>query len=251
MIQQALNRAPVPENGLIGKGYQPYLKTHQALGTSGVKSRILGRKSGRIHHLLSQVEVKVFRLLEWSDLVTDIREQFALDPAMTIRIAEAKKFKHPTVPATNKLAVMTTDFLVTLQGDKHEAISVKLPGDLAKSRTLEKAEIEKEFWRGRGIPWRLVTPGELPAALCANLDWLYGAPEQNLSPVIAAAMEDDLLLRLARGCGVAEACSETDRCLRLEAGTALNFLRLQLRSKRWRADLTQPLLLERNLRVWK
>lgn len=243
-------RPPKPQNGLLEEGYVPYLRTHQALGASGVKSRIPGRKSKRIHHLMSQLEAKVFRILEWSDDVECIFEQFALDPEMTQRIALDKGFKHPAVPNTGELAVMTSDFLVQKQGDHYEAIAVKATSDLKKSRTLEKLEIEQEFWRSREIPWRIVTEKELPKELCDNLDWVFSAPDLGLTQPINQALEGELGLRLTKGTTIIEACTETDRCLRLEAGTSLNFLRQQLAAKRWRTDMNRLIRPEGRITLW-
>jgi hypothetical protein len=44
---------------------------------------VFGRKTGRIHHLLSDIEWRLFLHLEWCDLVSDIREPFPLDRAAT------------------------------------------------------------------------------------------------------------------------------------------------------------------------
>lgn len=245
-----IERPPKAENWKLGEEYTPYLKTHQALGASGVKSRIIGRKSGRIHHLLSQLEAKVFRLLEWSDVVEVISEQHALDPEMTLKIAEAKGVKHPTNPNTGRTSVMTTDFLVTKRGGLHEAVAVKATSDLRKSRTLEKLEIEQEFWRGRGVPWRIVTEKELPKALCDNLDWVFSAPDLSVGPETQKALEKELGLRVTKGTRLVEACVETDRCLRLEAGTSLNFFRHQIANKRWHTEMKRAIRPEEVLKIW-
>ena len=89
----------------------------------------MGLKTGRIHHTLSSIETDFFYLAEYSDSVTDIREQFPLLPInLSIKIAEVLGIEHPTNPKTKKPVIVTTDFLLTrLIGKQvvYEAISVK------------------------------------------------------------------------------------------------------------------------------
>jgi hypothetical protein len=54
----------------------------------GQSHRLRGMTTGRIHHLLSDIECSLFYLLDWNDAVVDIREQFPLDRSATRRIAK-------------------------------------------------------------------------------------------------------------------------------------------------------------------
>jgi hypothetical protein len=56
-----------------GKDYKPWLTV-----SVGRSHRIFGHKSKRTHHLLSDLELAVFLLLEWHPDTEDIREQFPL-----------------------------------------------------------------------------------------------------------------------------------------------------------------------------
>ncbi len=60
-----------------GCKYKPWL-TAQDFPTKGRMTRIFGWKSGRMHDFFSDNETRFFYLLEWSDVVVDIREQFPL-----------------------------------------------------------------------------------------------------------------------------------------------------------------------------
>lgn len=77
-----------------GKNYRPWL-TIQDVSSLGRSSRIHSRKTGREHHLLSDIESDLFMLLDWSDSVTDIREQFPLDRDETRAIAADMGVRHP------------------------------------------------------------------------------------------------------------------------------------------------------------
>ncbi|HZT59827.1 MAG TPA: hypothetical protein VFA21_14545 [Pyrinomonadaceae bacterium] len=60
-----------------GKGYKPWLTIHD-FPSQGRSTRAPDWKAGRVQHFMSDHEVRYFYLLEWSDSVTDIREQFPL-----------------------------------------------------------------------------------------------------------------------------------------------------------------------------
>jgi hypothetical protein len=65
-----------------GALYKPYLCV-QDVPSRGNVNRIKGWKSERVHHFMSNLEMQFFFMLEWSDAVIDINEQFPLDLAET------------------------------------------------------------------------------------------------------------------------------------------------------------------------
>ena len=120
-----------------GSTYIPWLTIH-SFASLGTVSRILGRTTGRIHHLLSHNEEFYFYLLDFNPDVTDIREQFPLDLDSTVRIAKQLGFRHPYYPGiTSFPAVMTTDFLITCT-DGLKARTIKMKKELDKPRVVEK-----------------------------------------------------------------------------------------------------------------
>ena len=58
--------------------YKPWVQV-QDFPSKGIVSRVKGRTTGRIHHLMSNLELRYFLLLDWSEKTIDIREQFPLD----------------------------------------------------------------------------------------------------------------------------------------------------------------------------
>lgn len=158
-----------------GAEYRPWLTIHD-ISSTGRSSRIHCRKTGREHHLFSDLETSLFLLLDWSDVVTDIREQFPLDRDITRRITTEIDVKHPADSHTNSDIVMTTDFLIDIRRDgKSQTIarSVKPSSALDDSRTLEKQEIERRYWQKNGVDWGLVTELDLPIQRIKNLRWLH------------------------------------------------------------------------------
>jgi hypothetical protein len=94
-----------------GADYHPWL-TIQDVPSQGRSHRLKGIKTGRVHHLLSDIERDIFYLFDWADAVTDIREQFPLDRDITRRIADDLGVIHPRDVGSGTPLVMTTDFLV-------------------------------------------------------------------------------------------------------------------------------------------
>lgn len=158
-----------------GAGYRPWL-TVQDVSSLGRSSRIHSRKTGREHHLLSDIETALFLLLDWSDSVIDIREQFPLDRNETRRIAADMGVRHPVDTHSQTDIVMTTDFLIDMRTDNGNVLiprSAKPASELDKDRTLEKQEIERRYWHAKGGDWGLVTDFDLPAQRIKNLRWLH------------------------------------------------------------------------------
>ena len=156
----------------IGSDYKPWITIHDP-ASKGIVSRVLGRTTGRIHHLLSKNETAFFYILDASEKAIDIREQFPLLPVTeTAEIAERLGIRHPRDPVSKYPYVMTTDFVITTQ-QGNVARSVKLSSELKKTRVQEKLEIERAYWEKRDIEWRIVTEKEIDYQKSRNLEWVY------------------------------------------------------------------------------
>lgn len=158
-----------------GSAYRPWL-TVQDVPSLGLCSRIHGFKSGREHHLLSNLESALFQILEWSDIVVDVREQFPLDREVTRMLATEMGIAHPRDVETGTDLVMTTDFVVDVrvgQDVEVRALAVKPADELAKPRILEKLELERRYWRRECVPWHVVTDRDLPRERVKTLHWLH------------------------------------------------------------------------------
>jgi len=159
-----------------GKDFKPWL-TIQDVPSIGLSSRKHSFKTGRGHHLLSNNETGLFLLLNWSNSVVDIREQFPLDRDVTRQIAAEMGVDHPIDSQTRIDIVMTTDFLVdfrTDKGIKHIVRSVKPYAELSDPRTIEKQEIDRRYWSNfENHEWGLVTDIDLPKPRIKTLHWLH------------------------------------------------------------------------------
>lgn len=159
----------------VGRDYHPWL-TVRDVSSLGLSTRARGWKTERVHHMLSNLELRYFYALEWSSLVTDIREQYPLPLADTQRIAQELGVAYPCHPSMRTPVVMTTDFLITRRKARvfvDEARTVKPSRDLAKLRTLEKLEIERIYWIEQGIDWGIVTEHECHPTLANNMELIH------------------------------------------------------------------------------
>ncbi|KZK96821.1 Transposon Tn7 transposition protein TnsA [Pseudovibrio sp. Ad5] len=154
--------------------YKPWL-TVRDLPSLGRVHRVFGHKSKRTHHLLSDLELSVFLLLEWHSEVTQICEQFPLERDDTCKLALEAGIKHPNLAGVDQY--MSSDFLVDTSDEQTPrfALQAKYKDALQDARTIEKLELERRYWQAKGVPWYLITEREVPAVVTKNIKWLHPA----------------------------------------------------------------------------
>lgn len=164
-----------------GKDYKPWL-TVRDVPSQGRSHRVRGYHTGRTHHLLSDLELAAFFLLEWHPSVTDIREQFPLRFEDTLDLAKKAGIRHPAV--RGKTNIMSTDFLVDTnsRSEPRMAIQVKTSSDLSVPRTIEKLQIEKLYWDQKEVSWYILTEKQVPRTVTKNIAWLYPAQITQIEP---------------------------------------------------------------------
>ena len=162
-----------------GSDYKPWF-TVRDLSSQGRSHRVFGHKSQRTHHLLSDLELAVFLLLEWSRSTVDIREQFPLRLEDTKALALESGIDHPSVRGV--LQVMSSDFLVntTDASQPKFALQAKYAEALSDARTIEKLELERRYWLQKGVPWWLITEKDIPSVVTQNISWLYPAQRDEI-----------------------------------------------------------------------
>lgn len=164
----------------------------QDISSLGRSHRVFGHKSGRTHHLLSDLELSVFLLFEWNANVVSINEQFPLNLEETLALATEANIKHPNIRDENKL--MTSDFYITLNA-KNKAMTsqmvlqVKYAKDLDDPRTLEKIELERRFWQRKDVPFYIITENDIPKTVSINIKWLYPSKNIHSSKVLWDELE--------------------------------------------------------------
>lgn len=177
---KGLNQAQIDRRIKEGRGngsgseYKPFIFTRD-VSSLGRSHRLPGSKTGRLHHLLSDLELAVFLTLDWSPNVTDIREQFPMRVDDTMRIAKELGLPHGQYQGTPQ--VLTSDFLVDLDNQEYSSVAIqaKYSADLKKPAVIERLEIERRYWSEKGITWAIVTERDFSKAAFSNIQWLYPA----------------------------------------------------------------------------
>ena len=234
----------------IGKGYRPWV-TVQDFPSSGRVSRIAGWKTGRIHHLLSDLQTKYFYMLDWSDNVVDIREHFPLlDVQEVIKDKEDLRFDLFIDKESKTPYVINTNFLITIKNsngsNRYIARDVKMVGDLEKKKTLERLEIERRYWKSKEIDWGIVTNKEINNTFAKNIEWvhstLYSYVEQGFTQEDIIDLSGELTERLRdRKNSIRKITSEFDEEFGFQSGTGLFVFKFLIASKQIIIDMTHPI----------
>ena len=236
-----------------GKGlkaaYKPLLEVHD-LSSMGVSRRVPGIKTGRTHHLLSNVEYDFYLMLEWALDVVDIREQFPLDRELTRNLAMDLRICHPTYPGTNVHTVMSVDVLVNRIRNGEStlvAFDIKRTEDAEDSRTIDKLELARATCQALEIPHHLIYHSELPQTKIRNIEWILGGQyvEGEVEPFKGYLDEHcaRMLIDLANAeqrLPMNEYCSKYDERCGLQQGTGLRVARMLMQRREFVPTLSQP-----------
>ena len=140
---------------------------------------------------------------------------------------------------------MTTDFLITLANGEKQARTVKQAKEIEKRQNLIKFDIEREYWRRRGVEWRIVVAEEIPRDLVENIEWLL--PYSDLE---STKISEDDSIQIARRLteemissedSLADITSRYDAELRMEEGTCLNLCKYMIINRQWQVDISKRL----------
>ena len=157
-----------------GSAYMPWISV-QDFSSQGMVSRIYSYKTERIHHFLSHNELSYFYLLEWSERVLDIREQYPLlDMELATDAAQRAGIRYPRDNISGFPYILTCDFMITT-GNGFRARTIKSASELRNKRTLEKLEIERRYWKTLDIDWQIVTEHGIDFQKAKYIEWLYTA----------------------------------------------------------------------------
>jgi hypothetical protein len=184
---KTLKRFNAWKSDIRQNGYRSYLTVRQ-VNKVGRRHWLFCQKQRRQAHLLSDGELRMYTKLLWQPGCIKVMEQFALDIDETLDIAVAANLIHPRNWQTYEAYVMTTDFVVQQHDVANpskivtiaytfkyfgQIYEVNAAGRILDSwsedslsenkvvrknlRTWQKFAIEKEFWRRRGVEYRVVT----------------------------------------------------------------------------------------------
>ncbi|MCM3081677.1 TnsA endonuclease N-terminal domain-containing protein [Brevibacillus invocatus] len=229
----------------IGKDYLPWLEI-QDVPSEGRATRGKGWTTNRRHEFMSDLERDYFYILDFTDEVTDIREQYPLLPLEeTMMIAEKIGVKHSNIQNKDEPVVLTTDFLITV-GNKNVARTVKPASELEDKRTIEKFEIERRYWESRHVDWGIITDLDIPDYFVRNIEWVHkefhNEDVPDLGSFVINQLQNKLAKHLLEGETIARSCWMCDEQLGLEVGTSLALFRHFIARKIWSVNMNERIV---------
>lgn len=242
-----------------GKDYKPFIVI-QDVPSLGRSSRIHGIKTQRQHDFLSDLERDYFLILEFSDDVIDIREQFPLELRETLLIAVELGIKHPANPVSKKHMTMTSDFCITIRnGNSTRDIirTMKYKKDLLNRRNIEKFTIERTYWKRYGLDWGIVTEEEINKSYCQNISDIldyYDLSNNDAFQDISEGEREDLIVAFMQrlmdsGKTVRQISSLFEKDTHLQKGAGIVLFKYLLARKYISTDLFSPLCLDKHVEV--
>ncbi|MCH6265102.1 TnsA endonuclease N-terminal domain-containing protein [Neobacillus citreus] len=239
----------------LGKDYQPWTKTHE-YSSKGRATRILGIKTGRIHHLQSDNQYRAFLTFEYCGKVVDIRETYPLlDVLEVIDDKDDLRFDKFQDKETKELYVITTNFVLTVREpngtEKYVARTIKNTSELKRKITIEKLEIERRYWSQKGIDWKVITEKQLPRQLAKNIEWvretlLEGSEEELNKEKLSIMLLKHLLENDEQS--IIELLKLFERAEGLKKGSALFLFRYLLAKKELKIDMSKVIDLSTSVR---
>lgn len=221
--------------------YKPWL-TVRDLSSIGRVHRVFGHKSNRTHHLLSDLELSVFLMLEWHREVIQIREQFPLQRDITRRVASEAGIKHPNIAGVDQY--LSSSFLVDSTDEKTPkfVLQAKYKGVFKDARTIEKLELEQRYWHEKTLPWYLITELDVPAVVAKNINWLYPAQREEEYPELSLQQLEYYAQHFEKNPNktVVAICKELDAAYELPLGESLYEVRRLLAKRYFTFDIFIP-----------
>ncbi|PNI00028.1 TnsA endonuclease N-terminal domain-containing protein [Vibrio diazotrophicus] len=221
----------------VRKDYEPFIYIHE-LSSLGESCRSNSATVGRVHHLLSRLELAAFLSFDYSSNIIDIREQFPIPIEDSLDICRQLGIKHPQI--SGKLKVVTTDLLFDFKKQKQLALAVKYVDELADPRVIDKLQIEKAHWENKGANWRIFTERQVEPGLKENLQWIHPAlvndSGERSNQELLSIMERLLTHQNVKVGGL---CAQLDDSYQVEPGFHIEAFRLAIARKIVLAPLGQ------------
>jgi len=228
-----------------GKTYKPWL-TVRDVASEGRSHRVFGHLTQRTHHLLSDLELATFLLLQWRSSTTDIREQFPLDRSLTRDICANSGITHPNLRGVDQY--MSSDFVVdTLETARPRfVLQVKSAEAFLDARIIEKLQVERLYWLEKNVPYSWVTENQIPPVVFENINLLYNHIDSS-----DKNEQEDLLIQLEffrkhlpnRGnLRIHDFCMQLDTAFDSEPGESLYQIKRLLAQRYFHFDISKPFI---------
>ncbi|WP_430789084.1 TnsA endonuclease C-terminal domain-containing protein [Virgibacillus flavescens] len=242
-----------------GQEYKSWLQV-QDIASQGRSSRTFGFTSQRVHHLLSDLQLYYFYLLEFDDQVIDIREQFPLLDFHEMNVPVDQELEKKLFNSkTNVPHVFIVPFMVTRidqDGNPfYEARVIKSSTELAKKTTISRLELLRRYFEQKQIDFGIVTEKEINKQLARNTGWVLTAYDiQDYPELIGnlAFLKKDLKDYLTNPIETFQSIIQRiEKSYQLDEGLGLILLKHLVATKEIQMELNQKIDLSRRVEEYR
>lgn len=229
-----------------GKDYKPWIHVHD-ISSRGRSTRIYSHTTQRVMHLLSDLQLFYYYLLEFDPIVVDIREQYPLldllDMNVTLDESLMKKVYHSKSGIPR---IFTTSFVVTRKTDHsdvdYEARVIKTSTELKSKAVIDRMEIQRRFYDQKNIDFGVITEKEIPINLARNVGWYLSdydiSGHQQLQVHYDLIRHDLLQLLLNKNTTFQQAFDYLERGYQLDTGLGLTMFKHLVATHQIKIDLS-------------
>ena len=121
-----------------------------------------------------------------------------------------------------------------------------MASELEKKKTLERLEIERRYWTGKGIDWGIVTQKEISTVFTKNIEWvhscLYSYVERGFTQDELIYLSNSLIERLIdTKQSIRKVTADFDKEFNYDSGTGLFVFKFLIASKQIGIDMTKQI----------
>ncbi|MBS4220059.1 heteromeric transposase endonuclease subunit TnsA [Bacillus sp. FJAT-49711] len=238
-----------------GKDYKPWLQV-QDIASKGRSTRIFGHTTQRVHHLLSDLQLYYFYLLEFDDGVIDLREQYPLLDFHEMNISLDKDLSKKLFDVKTQVPhIFTSSFLITRKRNDGEpfyhARIIKQSQELEKKATLQRMELQRRYFEKKEIDFGIVTEKEINKQLARNIGWAMNACDiQDYPDLISnmAILKTDMMKYLSDPSDtIQRILSRLEKAYQLDDGLGLILFKHLIATKEIKMDLSKKIYLSKKL----
>ncbi|MEQ2529423.1 TnsA endonuclease C-terminal domain-containing protein [Bacillaceae bacterium CLA-AA-H227] len=242
-----------------GSEYKSWLQV-QDINSQGRSTRTYSYKSQRVIHLLSDLQLYYWYLLEFDDMVLDVREQFPLLDFHEMNIPidqelEKKLFSTKTdVPHVFIVSFMVTR--IDQSGNSfYEARAIKSSTELTKKATIERLEMQRRYFEKKQIDFGVVTEMNINKQLARNIGWVLTAYDIQDYPNLVRNflyLKEDLLRYLSNHTATFQMVFQRiEKDYQLDEGLGLILFKHLVATKQIKLDLNRKIDMSRNVEEYR
>lgn len=238
-----------------GPTYKPWLQV-QDIASQGRSTRIFSFRSQRVIHLLSDLQLYYWYLLEFDDMVLDVREQFPLLDFHEMNIPVDQELEKKLFNTkTNVPHVFIVSFMVTRIDQNgnffYEARAIKSSTELTKKATIERLELQRRYFEKKQIDFGVVTEKNINKQLARNIGWMLTAYDIQDYPDLVgnfSFLKNDLLHYLSdQSATFQRVFQRIEETYQLDEGIGLILFKHLVATKQIKMDLNRKIDLSKRV----